>query len=60
MNKKTNQHSYGTYHYYRCATARKMKKSACGNHTIRIDKMQHTVMVTIQKWWSLLSKCLMH
>ena len=24
MNKKTNQHSYGTYHYYRCATARKM------------------------------------
>lgn len=49
MNKKTNQHSYGTYHYYRCATARKMKKSACGNHTIRIDKMQHTVMVTIQK-----------
>ena len=49
MNKKTNQHSYGTYHYYRCATARKIKKSACGNHTIRIDKMQHTVMVTIQK-----------
>lgn len=49
MNKKTNQHSYGTYHYYRCATARKMKKSACGNHTIRIDKMQHTVIVTIQK-----------
>ena len=49
MNKKTNQHSYGTYHYYRCSTARKMKKSACGNHTIRIDKMQHTVMVTIQK-----------
>lgn len=49
MNKKTNQHSYGTYHYYRCATARKMKKSSCGNHTIRIDKMQHTVMVTIQK-----------
>ncbi|MCD7860100.1 MAG: recombinase family protein [Firmicutes bacterium] len=49
MNKKTNVHPYGTYHYYRCATARKMKKSACGNHTIRIDKMQRTVTVTIQK-----------
>lgn len=48
MNKKTNAHSYGTYHYYRCATARKMKKSACGNHTIRIDKLEEAVLTVIQ------------
>ena len=49
MNKKTNTHDYGTYHYYRCATARKMRKGACSNHTIRIDKMEKAVLVTIQK-----------
>ncbi len=49
MNKKTNQHSYGTYHYYRCVTARKLKKSACSNHTIRIDKLEQAVLLTIQK-----------
>lgn len=48
MNKKTNAHSYGTYHYYRCATARRMKKSACGNHTIRIDKLEEAVLTVIQ------------
>lgn len=48
MNKKTNAHSYGTYHYYRCVTARKMKKSACSNHTIRIDKLEEAVLVVIQ------------
>ncbi len=48
MHKKTNVHSYGTYHYYRCSTARKMKKSACGNHTIRIDKLEETVITVIQ------------
>ncbi len=49
MNKKTNEHSYATYHYYRCVTTRKMKKSACTNHTIRIDKLEQTVLLTIQK-----------
>ena len=49
MNKKTNKHSYGTYHYYRCVTARKMRKSACSNHTIRIDKLEQAVLLTIQK-----------
>ena len=48
MNKKTNTHSYGTYHYYRCSTARKMKKSACTNHTIRIDKLEQAVLSVIQ------------
>ncbi len=49
MSKKSNVHPYGTYHYYRCSTARKMKNNSCGNHTIRIDKMQLAVTVTIQK-----------
>ncbi len=49
MSKKSNVHSYGTYHYYRCTTARKMKKSACGNHTIRLDRLEEAVLVTIQK-----------
>ena len=49
MNKKTNTHSYGTYHYYRCVTARKMRKSACSNHTIRVDRLEQAVLVTIQK-----------
>lgn len=48
MSKKSNRHDYGTYHYYRCTTARKMKESACGNHTIRLDKLQLAVTVTLQ------------
>ena len=48
MSKKTNSHPYGTYHYYRCSTARKMKKSACSNHTIRLDKLETAVLKTIQ------------
>lgn len=48
MNKKTNKHSYGTYQYYRCVTARKMKKSACTNHTIRIDKLEQAVLLIVQ------------
>ena len=48
MGKKVNSHSYGTYHYYRCSTARKMKKSACTNHTVRTDKLETAVLNTIQ------------
>ena len=48
MGKKVNSHPYGTYHYYRCNTARKMKKSACSNHTIRADKLEAAVLTTIQ------------
>lgn len=48
MAKKTNAHTYGTYHYYRCGTSRKMKKSACTNHTIRIDKLEAAVLATVQ------------
>lgn len=48
MNRKTNTHSYGTYRYYRCATARKMNKGACTNHSIRADKMEQAVLVFLQ------------
>ena len=48
MNKKVNSHSYGTYHYYRCNTARKMSKGACTNHTIRMDKLETAVLTTLQ------------
>ena len=49
MSKKSNKHSYGEYHYYRCTTARKMKNGACTNHTIRIDKIEDAVLVFLQK-----------
>lgn len=49
MSKKSNKHPYGEYHYYRCTTARKMKKGACTNHTIRIDRIEETVLAFLQK-----------
>ncbi len=49
MNKKTNKHPYGEYRYYRCSTAKKMKKGACTNHTIRIDKLEEAVLAFLRK-----------
>ena len=48
MSKKTNKHSYGTYKYYRCVTSRKMHSGACSPHSIRLDKLEQAVLVTIQ------------
>ena len=48
MCRKTNKHSYGTYRYYRCATARKMNKGACTNHSIRADKIEQAVLLLLQ------------
>lgn len=48
MSKKTNRHPYGTYQYYRCVTSRKMDSGACSSHSIRIDKLERAVLVTIQ------------
>lgn len=48
MSKKTNKHLYGTYKYYRCVTSRKMDSGACSPHSIRIDKLERAVLVTIQ------------
>lgn len=49
MSKKTNKHSYGTYEYYRCVTSSKMDKNSCSPHSIRIDKLEEAVLVTIQR-----------
>lgn len=48
MSKKTNTHSYGTYKYYRCVTEKKMDDTACTPHSIRIDKLEYAVLMTIQ------------
>jgi hypothetical protein len=48
MSKKTNKFDYGTYSYYRCVTSSKMDSSACSPHSIRIDRLEHTVLTTIQ------------
>ncbi len=48
MGKKTNHHPYGTYRYFRCTTSRKMEKTACSNHTIRIDKLEEAVLIYLQ------------
>lgn len=48
MNRKFNSHAYGVYGYYRCTTARKMRKGACTNHSIRIDKLEQAVLVYLQ------------
>lgn len=49
MEKKRNVFSYGTYEYYRCVTHRKMSESACKSHSIRIDRLENAVLVTLQK-----------
>lgn len=48
MSKKTNRHSYGTYHYYRCTTHNKMAPGKCTGQTIRIDRLEKAVLTYIQ------------
>ena len=48
MSKKTNRHSYGTYHYYRCTTHNKMDPGKCTGRTIRMDKLEKAVLVFLQ------------
>ena len=48
MSKKTNRHSYGTYHYYRCVTHNKMDPTKCTGRTIRIDRLEKAVLVYLQ------------
>ena len=48
MSKKTNRHSYGTYHYYRCTTHNKMAKDRCTGQSIRIDRIEKAVLVFLQ------------
>ena len=48
MSKKTNRHSYGTYHYYRCVTHNKMDPAKCTGQTIRIDRLEKAVLKFLQ------------
>ncbi len=48
MVKKSNKQNGKEYHYYRCSTAR-ISKNSCTLHTIRIDKLEQTVLVFVQK-----------
>ena len=48
MSKKTNRHSYGTYHYYRCTTHNRMDTGKCTSQTIRIDRLEKAVLVFLQ------------
>ena len=48
MSKKTNRHSYGTYHYYRCTTHNRMDTGKCTAKTIRVDRLEKAVLVYLQ------------
>ena len=48
MSKKTNRHSYGTYHYYRCTTHNRMDTGICTGQTIRVDRLEKAVLVFLQ------------
>lgn len=49
MGKKSNYNKNREYHYYRCETAKKTRRTACTNHSIRIDKIEKAVLVFLQK-----------
>ena len=49
MSRKTNRHTYGIYHYYRCVTNNKMKPGGCTRGSIRIDKIEAAVLLLLQK-----------
>ena len=48
MSRKTNRHPYGTYHYYRCVTNNKMKTGGCMGGSLRVDRIEHTVLTFLQ------------
>lgn len=49
MSKKTNRHSYGTYHYYRCTTHNRMDTGKCTAQTIRLDRLEQAVLTFLQE-----------
>ena len=48
MSRKTNRHSYGTYHYYRCTTHNRLDTGKCTAQTIRVDRLEKAVLVFLQ------------
>ena len=49
MSRKTNRHSYGTYHYYRCVTNNRMKPGGCTRSSLRVDRIEDAVLTLLQK-----------
>ena len=49
MSRKTNRHSYGTYHYYRCVTNNRMKPGGCTRGSLRVDRIEEAVLILLQK-----------
>lgn len=49
MSRKTNRHSYGTYHYYRCVTNNRMKPGGCTRGSLRVDRIEEAVLLLLQK-----------
>ncbi len=49
MSKKSNKQNGKEYHYYRCSTAKVTKGEACPPRSIRIDKLEETVLVFLRK-----------
>lgn len=49
MSRKTNRHSYGTYHYYRCVTNNRMKPGGCTRGSLRVDRIEGAVLILLQK-----------
>lgn len=48
MSRKTNRHSYGTYHYYRCVTNIRMRSGGCTRTSIRVDRIEDAVLTLLQ------------
>ena len=49
MSRKTNRHSYGTYHYYRCVTNNRMKPGGCARGSLRVDRIEEAILLLLQK-----------
>ena len=48
MSRKTNRHSYGTYHYYRCVTSIRMKPDGCTRSSIRVERIEDALLTLLQ------------
>ncbi|MBR4289535.1 MAG: recombinase family protein [Oscillospiraceae bacterium] len=48
MSRKTNRHTYGTYHYYRCVTNNKMQPGGCTRGSLRVDRIENAVLTLLQ------------
>ncbi len=49
MNRKHISQPHGDYHYYICATYKKMNQGACTKHTIRSDRLEQGVLQAVQQ-----------